>query len=55
MARALEIQLREDPRKWRELVDAIENRAERAIAEEYLRSILERMRTIRRLRGEWSR
>lgn len=50
MARALEIQMREEPKRWRQLVDAIENLEERAAADNYLRGIVERMKVVASLR-----
>lgn len=47
--RAVEIQRREDPKRWRAAVDAIADAEERAWAEDYLRGILERMKVIRSL------
>ena len=42
--RALNMHRREDPRRWRQLVDAIEDAEERAAADGYLRVIVARMR-----------
>lgn len=50
--RALEIQRFEDPKRWRELVDAIEDAEERAAAEQYLRDIVTRMRVVARIARE---
>lgn len=46
---ALYIQRHEDPRRWRELVDAIKDEEERAAADRYLRDIITRMKVVARL------
>jgi hypothetical protein len=47
---ALQIQRQHDPRQWRAMVDAIADPEERKVAEDYLRSIIERMRALKALR-----
>lgn len=42
--RALLLHRYSDPRGWRQQVDAIEDTAERAVADDYLRGILVRMK-----------
>lgn len=44
LSAAVDIQRRIDPRQWRAAVDAIEDPEERAVADDYLRSILARMK-----------
>lgn len=41
---ALDLQMREDPHRWRQLVDAIEDGEVRQVVDEYLRAILLRTR-----------
>lgn len=47
---ALRIQRMCAPAQWRAQVDAIEDPAERQVAEDYLRGIIERIRVLRALR-----
>ncbi len=50
LSAALRIQRQHDPRQWRAMVDAIADPDERQAAEDYLRSIIERMRALKALR-----
>lgn len=50
LSAAVYIQLRADPAQWRSRVDAIEDPEVRAVAEQYLRDILARMRARRDLK-----
>lgn len=47
---ALEIQRRDDPKTWRSKVDAIADPEERAVADDYLRGIVARMKAQRALK-----
>jgi hypothetical protein len=47
---ALKIQRYETPRDWRACVDRILDADERQVAEQYLRGMLERMKTAKRSR-----
>jgi hypothetical protein len=50
LGHAMRIQRQHDPREWRRQVDAIEDADERAVAEEYLRGMVDRIRVLRALK-----
>jgi hypothetical protein len=50
LGHAVRIQKGYPPRQWRAQVDAIEDPAERQVAEDYLRGIIERIRVLLALR-----